>query len=76
MINDTDPLMPYMRKNPLMTADEVAAFARVSVNTVYRWTKSGKLKHIKLFNKYYRFYTEDVIEAFHNVQNALDHKDE
>jgi len=47
---------------PLLSASDVAKLLRVSRITVYRYTKSGKLKPIKLGNKL-RF-EQDVVQAF------------
>lgn len=37
---------------------EAAAFLQIDINTVYRWTRSGKLPHVKVGRRYYYYKSE------------------
>ena len=52
---------------PLMTADEVAAAVRVSVNTVYAWSSQGLLDGCKVqVGKHRRFLRETFFQRLIN----------
>lgn len=44
---------------PTMTATEAAVYLRMDRNTLYRWTREGKVPHIKVGNKLF-FYKEEL----------------
>jgi len=46
----------------LLTAQEVAEFARVRERTIYQMAKDGRLKGHKV-GRGWRFYREDVLEV-------------
>ena len=47
----------------ILTLEEVAKQLNISLMTVYRWTKSGKLPHVKLGKRCYRV-TLDQLTQF------------
>jgi excisionase family DNA binding protein len=51
----------YLLEKSLLRPDEVAAFMRVCVKTVYRWCEEGKLEGVKI-GKMLRFHQKSVIE--------------
>lgn len=49
---------------PLWTIDEVAAYLRVSVATVRRWTNNGQLPCYRLGDNKQRRFSKDAVLAF------------
>ena len=49
---------------PLWTIDEVAAYLRVSVATVRRWTNKGQLPCYRLGDNKQRRFSKDAVLAF------------
>ena len=52
-------MKPHKFLNELLTPEQVSKNLRVSVFTVYRWIKSGKLKAIKLTPRLFRIEEKD-----------------
>lgn len=57
-----------MKQNPFLNVNEVAKLFRVSSRTVGRWSREGKLKHIKTPGGYRRYLIEDVRELLKDEQ--------
>ena len=51
----------YLLGKSLLRPDEVAAFMRVCVKTVYRWCEEGKLEGVKI-GRTLRFYQKSVMD--------------
>lgn len=54
--------IPNPEDEPLLMSDEVAAWARVGVSTVYRWVESGALEAVR-FDRAIRF-ERPTVRAF------------
>ena len=51
-----------MKKEGMLTPEEVAKYLKVAVETVWRWCRKGTLPAVKI-GKYWRI-PEDELEAF------------
>lgn len=49
---------------PLLTADDVARLLAVSLRSVRRWTREGRLRGVKVGRKF-RFRADDVKQAMY-----------
>jgi excisionase family DNA binding protein len=58
----------------LMTLEEVAAYLRLSKDTVYRLTHGGKIPASKVGNQW-RFRRDDVDTWLENNKNVANHKE-
>jgi excisionase family DNA binding protein len=58
------------RLEPLMTARELAEMLRVSLSTVRRWTRSGKVPAVRLSNRAIRYRRSDVEAALRYRKGA------
>ena len=47
----------------IMTSEEVSAFLRIPVSTIYELAKKGKLRGVK-FGKHWRFLEQDILGYF------------
>ncbi|HEX9975721.1 MAG TPA: helix-turn-helix domain-containing protein [Dehalococcoidales bacterium] len=57
--------------NTLMTASEVAAFLRVHLGSVRRWSRTGKLKGYRLGGRGdWRYDRRDVLAFLQHAQNS------
>lgn len=57
--------------NTLMTASEVAAFLRVHLGSVRRWSRTGKLKGYRLGGRGdWRYDRRDVLAFLQHAQNT------
>jgi excisionase family DNA binding protein len=57
--------------NTLMTATEVAAFLRVHLGSVRRWSRTGKLKGYRLGGRGdWRYDRRDVLAFLQQAQNS------
>jgi excisionase family DNA binding protein len=57
--------------NTLMTATEVAAFLRVHLGSVRRWSRTGKLKGYRLGGRGdWRYDRRDVLAFLQHAQNS------
>ncbi len=57
--------------NTLMTATEVAAFLRVHLGSVRRWSRTGKLKGYRLGGRGdWRYDRRDVLAFLQHAQNT------
>ncbi len=58
-------------ENDLLTIDEVAAFLKVSKMTLWRWSKSGRLKKVDIGGvpRYRRSDIENLLNNNDNVSN-------
>ncbi len=63
---------PPPARSPLMTAEEVAAFLRVSLSMVYKLRREGKLRCVRV-GALYRF-SPDVVAAFGRGDGATVHQ--
>ena len=57
--------------NNLLTPNQISKRLKVSVFTVYRWIKSGKLKAIKITPRVFRINEEDLKDFIkkHRLRN-------
>jgi excisionase family DNA binding protein len=64
--------IPIKEENStLMTATEVAAFLKVHLGSVRRWSRSGKLKGYRLGGRGdWRYDRKDVLAFLHGVQDS------
>ncbi len=53
-------MKPNRFLNELLTPEQISKKLRVSIFTVYRWIKSGKLKAIKLTPRLFRIDEKDL----------------
>lgn len=57
-----------MEEKKVYTLDEIAELLHITKRTLYNYTKSGKLKAVKI-GKYWRV-TQDNLDAFLNGDNV------
>jgi len=59
-------------RDEVMTSSGVAEFLKVSVVSVRKWSRSGKLKGYRLASQGdWRYLQKDVLSFFHNYNNRI-----
>lgn len=56
--------------NKLLTIEELAEFFRVAVSTLYQWTETGKIPHIKC-GRLLRYDLDAVLEHLKNSNPGI-----
>ena len=56
-------------QNRVMTVQEVSAFLKIPVSSIYIFAKQGKLRGAK-FGRHWRFLEQDIIDYLHGEDSA------
>lgn len=62
--------METKKDQKIMTIQEVSAFLRIPVSTIYELAKKGKLHGVK-FGKHWRFLEDDILGYFKMAEGTL-----
>lgn len=57
--------MPTKTEPKLLTAEELADHLRIEKDTVYRWTRAGKIPSIRLGGRLFRYELDKVLASPH-----------